>query len=67
MLQNARKLVIINLYHSFLNNTYFLQDTVPPIGFAIICRQHHMVRFLLDVEDYDKSIYGVRIVIALSW
>ena len=41
----------------------FLQDAVPPIGFAIICRQQHMIKFLLEVENYDKSIYGVSHVI----
>ena len=43
-----------------VNLFYFLQGTVPPIGFAIICKQQHIIRFLLEVEGYDKSIYGVR-------
>ena len=38
-----------------------LQGQVPPVGFAIICRQEHIIRFLLKVEGYDKSIYGVSI------
>ena len=38
----------------------FLQGSVPPVGFAIICRQEHILKFLIEVEGYDKSIYGVR-------
>ena len=41
------------------------QGRVPPVGFAIICRQERIIRFLLEVEGYDKSIYGVSINICI--
>ena len=35
------------------------QGTVPPIGFAIICRQLHIVRFLVKVDELDRTLDGV--------
>jgi len=43
-----------------------LQGRVPPVGFAIICRQERIIRFLLEVEGYDKSIYGLRVPIDIA-
>lgn len=43
-----------------------LQDTVPPIGFAIICRQTHVVHYLLNHPLLDKSIQGLSSPICIS-
>ena len=43
-----------------------LQDTVPPIGFAIICRQMHVVHYLLNHPLLDKSIQGLTSPISIS-
>jgi len=43
-----------------------LQGRVPPVGFAIIYRQERIIRFLLEVEGYDKSIYGLRVPIDIA-
>ena len=32
---------------------------VPAIGFAIIGRQQETVEFMLQVEEFNKSLYGV--------
>lgn len=40
-------------------NTILVQGTVPPIGFAIICKQEHIVRKLLKSNELDKTISGV--------
>jgi len=47
------------------NINFMCSGQVPPVGFAIICRQQHIIRFLLEVKGYDKSIYGVSINICI--
>jgi len=54
------------LIYSGANINYLCSGRVPPVGFAIICRQEHMLKFLLKVEGYDKSIYGLRVPIDIA-
>ena len=39
---------------------------MPPIGFAIICQQTHVVRYLLNHPSLDKSIQGLSSPISIS-
>ncbi len=37
----------------------YSQGTVPPLGYAIILSQMHIVEFLLDCPQVDTTIFGV--------
>ena len=39
---------------------------MPPIGFAIICRQYHIVKYLLTTRQLDKTITGLSTAIIIS-
>lgn len=52
--------------HGFLPNSYIIQGSVPPIGFAIICRQNHVVSYLLTHPKLDKSFSRLSSAIVIS-
>jgi len=54
------------LIYNGANVNYLCSGSVPPVGFAIICRQEHILKFLLEVEGYDTSIYGLRVPIDIA-
>jgi len=54
------------LIYNGANVNYLCSGSVPPVGFAIICRQEHILKFLIEVEGYDTSIYGLRIPIDIA-
>ena len=43
-----------------------MQDTVPPIGFAIICRKNNVVDFLLKQNVIDRTLDGLSGPIVMS-
>ena len=61
------KLINLLIDHG-ANVNFKCSDTVPPIGFAIICGHMNVVRMLLKCNSLDVSVYGLTgpIIIAVK-
>ena len=59
-------LLLCHTYTALCVCLFVMQNSVPPIGFAIITSQSHIVKMLLENPALDTSVHGVSRIIMLT-